>query len=215
MNFERVGRSRLFILSHAHDLLHLYRFLSGRDMHLTRFSFLLLAYACSAVFAVGETFAATNKAKESAPVLVVTTPATPNPEQGQNPASRHVRKSGAPPAAPERRPEAVQKQARQAPAESKLQDAKSHRGVKVNKKMGPKAVVQPRTDLMYHGLLEDSQRYDPRPNYRTAGVPDPQTPDLTHDHFQELDRNRDGKIDPVERTLGRLDMEHDLSSLQR
>jgi len=184
-------------------------------MLLTRFSFLMLAYACSAVFAVGETSAATNKAKESAPVLTVTTPPMPNPEQGQSRASRHVRKSGALPAVPERRPEAVQKQGRQASIESKLPGAKSHRRVKVNKKMGLKAVVQPRTDLMYHGLLEDSQRYDPRPNYRTAGVPNPQTPDLTHDHFQELDRNRDGKIDPVERTLGRLDMEHDLSTLQR
>lgn len=86
--------------------------------------------------------------------------------------------------------------------------------MKVHKKAAPKVVVQPRTDLMYHGLLEDPQRYDPRPNYRTAGVPNPQTPELAHDHFQELDRNRDGKIDPVERAFGRLDMERDLHNRQ-
>ncbi|MDE3220952.1 MAG: hypothetical protein KGO23_16450 [Nitrospirota bacterium] len=86
--------------------------------------------------------------------------------------------------------------------------------MKVHKKAAPKVVVQPRTDLMYHGLLEDPQRYDPRPNYRTAGVPNPQTAELAHDHFQELDRNRDGKIDPVERAFGRLDMERDLHSRQ-
>src|SRR4029078_7876270 len=40
--------------------------------------------------------------------------------------------------------------------------------------------------------------------------PSPQTPDLTHDHFQELDRNQDGMIDPVERAFGRIDMDRDL-----
>ena len=34
--------------------------------------------------------------------------------------------------------------------------------------------------------------------------------DLTHDHFQELDRNQDGAIDPVERAFGRIDMDRDL-----
>jgi hypothetical protein len=93
-----------------------------------------------------------------------------------------------------------------------------HRQGKVSKKVKPKAeakakaVVKPHTDLMYHGILEDPSRYDPRQNRQTAGAPDPQTPDLTHDHFQELDRNRDGKIDPVERAFGRLDMDRDLST---
>ena len=76
--------------------------------------------------------------------------------------------------------------------------------------MAPKAIVQPRTDLMHYGMLEDTHRYDPRPASQTAGVPNPQTPDLTHDHFQELDRNQDGKIDPVERAFGRIDMDRDL-----
>lgn len=184
-------------------------------MHLPRFSFLMLAYGCSVVFAVvagGETFAAAKKQKGPAPALVVTAPPMPNPEQGQKSASR--KKSRTSPAVPERRSEVVQTQAQQAPTESKLLSSKRHRRVKVNKKIAPQAVVQPRADLMYHGLLENTQRYDPRPNSRIAGVPNPQTPDLAHDHFQELDRNQDGKIDPVERAFGRLDMDRDLHNRQ-
>ena len=87
---------------------------------------------------------------------------------------------------------------------------KSHRAIKAHKKVIPKAVVQPRTDLIHYGILEDSQRYDPRPHADSASVPSPQTPELIHDHFQELDRNQDGIIDPVERAFGRLDMDRDL-----
>jgi|RhiMetdeSRZDD1v2_1073273.scaffolds.fasta_scaffold540216_2 hypothetical protein len=90
---------------------------------------------------------------------------------------------------------------------------KPHRVIKASKKVPRKAVVvQPRMDLIHYGVLEDSQRYDPRPHAHTAGVPNPQTPDLTHDHFQELDRNQDGKIDPVERAFGRIDMDRDLNT---
>lgn len=92
------------------------------------------------------------------------------------------------------------------------QPKKSHRAIKAHKKVLPKAVVQPRTDLIHYGILEDSQRYDPRPHADSAGVPSPQTSDLTHDHFQELDRNQDGKIDPVERAFGRIDMDRDLNT---
>ena len=84
--------------------------------------------------------------------------------------------------------------------------------MKVRKKAMPKAVVQPRTDLMHYGILENSQRYDPLPHAHQNGVPNPQTSDLTHDHFQELDRNQDGAIDPVERTFGRIDMDRDLQN---
>jgi len=86
----------------------------------------------------------------------------------------------------------------------------SHRAIKAHKKALPKAVMQPRTDLMHYGVLENAQRYDPRPNPHSAGVLNPQTPDLTHDHFQELDHNKDGRIDPVERAFGRIDMDRDL-----
>ena len=89
---------------------------------------------------------------------------------------------------------------------------KRHRAIKAHKKSIPKAVVQPRTDLIHFGMLEDSQRYDPRPHTDSAAVRSPQTPELTHDHFQELDRNQDGMIDPVERAFGRIDMDRDLHS---
>jgi len=86
---------------------------------------------------------------------------------------------------------------------------------KIRKKPMPKAVVQPRTDLIHYGMLEDSQRYDPRPHADSSSVPSPQTPDLTHDHFQELDRNQDGIVDPVERAFGRIDMDRDLYNRTR
>jgi hypothetical protein len=95
-------------------------------------------------------------------------------------------------------------------AEATAVKRKNHRPVKASKKSVPKAIVQPRTDLMHYGILEDSQRYDPRPPADSIGVPHPQSLDLTHDHFQELDRNQDGKIDPVERAFGRIDMDRDL-----
>jgi hypothetical protein len=84
----------------------------------------------------------------------------------------------------------------------------------VHKKAAPKTVVQPRTDLMYYGLLESPQRYDPLRNHLGGGVPDPHISEWTHDHFQELDRNQDGRIDPVERTFGRPDMDRDLHDRQ-
>lgn len=162
---------------------------------------------------VGQTNAATKKARESASVIVAAKPAKQQSEQGQNPSIQRAKKSPVP-AATERRPEALQKQAKPVPAELKPTSPKSPRRLKVHKKGAPKVVVQPRTDLMYHGILESPQRYDPRWGHRGAGVPDPHTSELTHDHFQELDRNQDGKIDPVERAFGRLDMDRDLQDRQ-
>jgi hypothetical protein len=107
----------------------------------------------------------------------------------------------------------VQKPARQIPSTRlKPMPSTGRLQVKVRKKSTPKAVVQPRTDLIHFGMLEDSQRYDPRPHNDSAAVRSPQTPELTHDHFQELDRNQDGMIDPVERAFGRIDMDRDLHS---
>jgi hypothetical protein len=100
------------------------------------------------------------------------------------------------------------------PAELKPMGSKRGLQVKTRKKVIPKVVVQPRTDLIHYGILEDSQRYDPRPRADSASVPSPQTLDLTHDHFQELDRNQDGMIDPVERAFGRIDMDRDLHTRQ-
>ena len=186
-------------------------------MNTGRFNLVMLICACSVVFtgaAGGEAFAATKKGKEPVPALVVTTPLTLPAEPSQKAVSLRAKKSGTPPAVLERQPGAIQKQTQQAPTESKKTGRKGHRQVKVSKKIPPKAVVQPRTDLMYYGLLEGPQRYDPRRSHLGAGVPDPNTPELTHDHFQELDRNQDGMIDPVERTFGRPDMDRDLHDRQ-
>lgn len=102
--------------------------------------------------------------------------------------------------------------AKEGAADAQKKARSVHRQGKVSKKAKAQAVIKPHTDLTYHGILENPSRYDPRHNRQTAGTPDPQTPELTHDHFQELDHNRDGKIDPVERTFGRLDMDRDLSA---
>jgi len=166
---------------------------------------------CSvAVFAAtaGQSIAASQKSKEL-PTVVVAKPTTQQSEQGRNSSAQRVRKNLIP-ASLERQPEAIQKQAKPAPAEIKKSSPKSPRRTKVYRRKAPKAVVQPRTDLMYHGMLESPQRYDPRRSHLGTGVPDPHNPELTHDHFQELDRNQDGSIDPVERTFGRLDMDRDL-----
>ncbi len=189
---------------------------------------------------VGQTSAATKKTKEQAPVVVTAKPPKQPSEQGQTPPNRPVKKSSVPavmerqpeaiqkqvkpvpadrkptstkspiPAATVYQPEAIQKQTEPVPTELKLASPKSPRRMRVHNKNAPKAVVQPRTDLMYHGMLESPQRYDPRRNHHVgAGVPDPHNPELTLDHFQELDHNQDGSIDPVERVFGRLDMDRD------
>ena len=169
----------------------------------------VLGAICSvAVLAVttGQAIAASKKGKEPTPV-VVATPTKQLSEPGKNALIRRAPKGPSPV------PEAIQKQAQPIPAEVKPVNpvsSKSHRRMKVHSMKAPKAVVQPRTDLMYHGMLESPQRYDPRRSHLGTGVPDPYNPELTHDHFRELDRNQDGSIDPVERTFGRLDMERDL-----
>ena len=61
----------------------------------------------------------------------------------------------------------------------------------------------------FQGMLQSPSRYDPSLGARFSGAADPHVRELTHDHFQELDRNRDGTIDPFERTMGRLDMDRD------
>ena len=161
---------------------------------------------------VGQTIAETKKVREPEPVVAAAKPAKQQSEQGQTLSIQRAKKRPIP-TATERKPEGIQKQAKPVPTEFKA-SPKSPRRLKVHRKGALKAVVQPRTDLMYHGMLESPQRYDPRRNHPGAGVPDPHTPELTHDHFLELDRNQDGTIDPVERTFGRLDMDRDLHDRQ-
>jgi len=76
------------------------------------------------------------------------------------------------------------------------------------------AVVEPKPDLSYHGILERPKRYDPSRERRAGRPPNPQASEILHDHFQELDKNRDGMIDPFERAFGRLDMNRDVSNYQ-
>jgi hypothetical protein len=176
----------------------------------------LTILACSVILfwaIADQALAAQKKPKEQVPAVASAHPSKPSPEPTQKSASPQGKKAAAP-VLSDRQPEVLQRQVKQMPSVSKATGRKGHRQVKVSKQITPKALVQPRTDLAYHGMLEDSQRYDPRPPSRTAGVPNPQTPDLTHDHFQELDRNQDGKIDPVERAFGRLDMDRDLGDRQ-
>lgn len=157
---------------------------------------------------VEQALAAPKKSKEQASSVVLARPSKPSPERAQKSTRATAKRSAV--SVPEQQPEVLQGQAKQTTTESKATGRKGHRQVKISKKISPKAVVQPRTDLMYHGMLESPQRYDPRRSHLGTGVPDPYNPELTHDHFQELDRNQDGSIDPVERTFGRLDMDRDL-----
>ena len=189
---------------------------------------------------VGQAIAATKKAKEPAPAIATVTPTKQKSVQGQDLQIQRDKKrsrlasvdrqaesvqkptktgstepqpmspKNLQPISIERRPGAIQSQAKLEQTEVKPTKPRSLRRTKVHRKRVPEAVVQPRTDLMYHGMLESPQRYDPRRNQLGAGVQDPHTSELTHDHFQELDRNQDGAIDPVERTFGRLDMDRDL-----
>lgn len=100
----------------------------------------------------------------------------------------------------------------QAPSGRTPRKASRHR--KAGKKWHPPAVVEPKPDLSYHGIFEQPQRYDPSRDRRTGRAPNPQAGELQHDHFQELDKNHDGMIDPFERAFGRLDMDRDVSNRQ-
>jgi len=172
---------------------------------------LIVFGALALMWAMAEqTVAAPKKSKEQA-TPVSGKDLKPSFEQAQR-ASPPKGSKVVQPSLSERKPGTLPKPAMSAQVEPPPSGRKHIRPI--HKKVTPKAVVQPRTDLIYYGVLEDSQRYDPRPNPHTAGVPNPQTPDLTHDHFQELDRNQDGKIDPVERAFGRIDMDRDLHNRQ-
>ena len=76
------------------------------------------------------------------------------------------------------------------------------------------AIVEPKPDLSYHGILEQPQRYDPSRDRRAGRPPNPQAGEILYDHFQELDKNHDGMIDPFERAFSRLDMNRDVSNYQ-
>jgi hypothetical protein len=178
--------------------------------------FMILFCACAMTLIgaiVDETHAAQKKNKEQSQPSVSEPSHKSLPERDRNRTRGRTKKTTAS-VGTKQQLEVFRGQAEQGPAVSKVPRRKGSRPLKASKKIRPRADVQPRTDLMYHGLLEDSRRYDPRPNYRTAGVQNPHARYLTQDHFQELDHNQDGKIDPIERAFGRLDIDRDLHNRQ-
>ena len=155
----------------------------------------------------GEGLAAHTVTKEN-PAVLLNSLNPPNESRPQRTLAKGI--PSAQPLSTESRPAYAARQKKVTTGEAPSTGRKSRRAMKASKKAAAKAVVQPRTDLMHYGMLENAQRYDPLPHAHHNGVPNPQTSDLTHDHFQELDRNQDGAIDPVERTFGRIDMDRDL-----
>ena len=168
----------------------------------------LLAFSLVLTIAMsGEGLAARTVQKEN-PAVLLNSLNPPNESRPQRTLAKGI--PSAQPLSTESRPAYAARQKKVTTGEAPSTGRKSRRAMKASKKAAAKAVVQPRTDLIPYGMLEDSQRYDPRPRAASPGVPSPQTLDLTHDHFQELDRNQDGRIDPVERAFGRIDMDRDL-----
>lgn len=100
----------------------------------------------------------------------------------------------------------------QSMASTKDQPARrAHRRARGAKRLRPQATLTPKPDVSYHGMLEQPQRYAPQYQHSKGGAPNPNAGTLLYDHFQELDKNRDGSIDPFERSFGRLDMDRDLA----
>lgn len=87
---------------------------------------------------------------------------------------------------------------------------------KLKRRAQPMTVVEPQplipASVAHFGILEQPRRYDYGRDRRTGRVIVPQTTGLLHDHFPELDQNHDGVIDPFERAVGRLDIEHDATN---
>jgi hypothetical protein len=155
---------------------------------------------------VGQTVAATTQVKES---VASVKPVKQQSKHGHNPLIQRAKKNPVS-TVMERQLDDIQKQAKSVRTAFKPKRSKHSRRMNIHKKEPSKVVVQPRTDLMYYGMLESPQRYDPRRNHLSGSVPNPDILELTYDHFQELDRNQDGAIDPVERAFGRPDMDRDL-----
>jgi hypothetical protein len=84
---------------------------------------------------------------------------------------------------------------------------------KLKRRAQPTAVAEPQplipANVAHFGMLEQPGRYDYGRDRRTGRVLLPQAAGSVHDHFPELDQNHDGVIDPFERVVGRLDIEHD------
>jgi len=100
---------------------------------------------------------------------------------------------------------------KQISSETKPARAKGRQRMNLRKKKVLSPATKPPIGIRDHGVLMDARRYDPSPRSGKGGISNPLTEEIRHDHFQELDRNRDGVIDPLERAIGRLDIERDMS----
>lgn len=188
----------------------------GRSMKQRRLGLTILACACTVAVVgavVGQALAGQKKSKEQASSVVPAISPKLSPEPAQKPTRATAKKTAAFTVL-EQQPKVLLRKAKPTPAESKKTGRKGRRHVKVSKKIPPKVEVQSRTDLMYYGLLERPQRYDPSRDRQAGRAPNPQAGEILHDHFQELDKNHDGMIDPFERAFGRLDMDRDVSNHQ-
>ena len=90
---------------------------------------------------------------------------------------------------------------------------RAHRRIRGAKRLKDQIPITPKADVSFYGMLEQPQRYSPHYEKGRRG-PNPNAGALLHDHFQELDKNRDGSIDPFERAVGRLDIDRDLADRQ-
>jgi hypothetical protein len=150
-------------------------------------------------------FAAPEKQKKEAKQTVVQPPAADQPVSTSSPKAKK-------PARADSGKKVAVEPLGQTPSDQGPRKTRRHH--KSGKKLKPPAIVQPKPNLSYHGMIEQPQRYDPSRDRRTGRAPNPQAGELQHDHFQELDKNHDGRIDPFERALGRLDIDRDLSNHQ-
>ncbi|HJT20735.1 MAG TPA: EF-hand domain-containing protein [Nitrospira sp.] len=157
---------------------------------------------------------AKEKSKEPSSVLDVRKTSKMPAERSERSSGPAVKKAGRQ-SQPGRPPRPVHAQGRQNTAEPPAQHRMSHHPMSKSKKVLPKATLGSDLDPKPHGMLQDSRRYDSRLGFRTSGLQDPQLQHVSYEHFQELDRNQDGRIDPVERAFSRLDMDRDLHDHRR
>jgi hypothetical protein len=94
----------------------------------------------------------------------------------------------------------------------KPSNRQARKALRGRKPMPSEAAAESMPNLAQRGLLTPPHRYHLDQGDRRSVVVSPRSGDLAQDHFLELDKNRDGVIDPLERATGRLDIERDVST---